>query len=156
MGFNYAILVLPIRALQAVFAIIVLGTLAYAASTFYDTPSEVSFLIFTSIFTLLALIYLMLAPAKFPKFAHKYAILGVEAVTMLFWFAGFIALADLLGDARCGVRGGRTCRSSIAGTVFAAFEWILFTITTVLAALHVWRNKNETTIKHDPATEIRA
>ncbi|KAH7309242.1 membrane-associating domain-containing protein [Rhexocercosporidium sp. MPI-PUGE-AT-0058] len=156
MGFNYAILILPIRVVQAVFAIIVLGTLAYAADTFWDSPSEVNFLIFASVWTLLALAYLILAPAKFPQFAHKFAILGVEAVTMIFWFAGFIALADLLGDAECGSKDGRrsrTCRSSIAGDVFAAFEWVLFAITTGVAALHVWKNKNETTVKRDPAAE---
>ncbi|XMA10854.1 hypothetical protein WAI453_003645 [Rhynchosporium graminicola] len=157
MGFNYQILILPIRVLQAVFAIIVLGTLAYAASTFYNSPSSVSFLIFTSIFTLLALVYLILASSKFPKFTHKYAFLGVEAVTMIFWFAGFIALADLLGDAGCGRwhgRGSGTCRASTAGTVFAAFEWVLFTITTAVAALGLWRTKGESTLKQNPETAV--
>jgi len=157
MGFNYGILILPIRAVQAVFSIIVLGTLAYAADRFWDSPSEINFLIFVSVWTLLALAYLIVAPMKFQQFAHKWAILGVEAVTMIFWFAGFIALADLLGDARCGSRAGRrsgVCRSSIAGCVFAAFEWILFAITTAVSGLHAWRNKNERTVKQDPAAEV--
>ncbi|KAG4442556.1 hypothetical protein IFR05_001968 [Cadophora sp. M221] len=159
MGFNYAILILPIRVVQAVFAIIVLGSLAYTADKAYKSPSEVSFLIFASVWTLLALVYLLLAPAKFPQFAHKFAILGVEAVTMIFWFAGFIALADLLSDARCGSSYGRresTCRSSIAGDVFAAFEWVLFSITTGVAALDAWKNKGERTVKQDSVagTEI--
>ncbi|KAK0112599.1 hypothetical protein ONS95_014342 [Cadophora gregata] len=157
MGFNYGILILPIRAVQALFSIIVLGTLAYAADRLFDSPSEINFLIFASVWTLLALAYLILAPMKFPQFAHKFAILGVEAVTMIFWFAGFIALADLLGDARCSGRGGRgngVCRSSIAGCVFAAFEWILFAITTAVSGLHAWKNRNETTVKQDPAAEV--
>lgn len=44
---------------------------------------------------------------------------------MLFWFAGFIALAVLLGDLRCGNVGG-VCRASQAATVFGAFEWYAF------------------------------
>ncbi len=143
MGFNYAILILPIRAVQALFAIIVLGVLAYgmglsisscsllltasAANAINDigygasSPSEINFLIFCSVWTLLVLVYLILAPAKFPQFAHKYAILGVEAVTMIFWFAGFIALAAKLGTGSCFGYG--PCRASKAGIVFGAFEW---------------------------------
>ena len=41
---------------------------------------------------------------------------------MLFWFAGFIALAVLLTDIGCGSRNG-VCAASVAGDVFAAFEW---------------------------------
>merc|ERR1711964_869556 len=147
----------PHPPVQAVFSIIVLGTLAYAADRFWDSPSEINFLIFVSVWTLLALAYLIVAPMKFQQFAHKWAILGLEAVTMIFWFAGFIALADLLGGARCGSRAGRrsgVCRSSIAGCVFAAFEWILFAITTAVSGLHAWRNKNERTVKQDPAAEV--
>jgi len=41
---------------------------------------------------------------------------------MLFWFAGFIALAVLLTDIGCGTRRG-VCAAATAGDVFAAFEW---------------------------------
>lgn len=64
--------------------------------------------------------YLVVAPARFPAAAHKFAILGVEALTMLFWFAGFIALAVWLDDRVCF---GSVCASAKAATVFAAFEW---------------------------------
>lgn len=84
------------------------------------SPSEVNFLIFASVWTLLALIYLILAPWRFPTFAHMFAILAVEALTMLFWFAGFVALAVFLGDRVCF---GSVCSCAKAATVFAAFEW---------------------------------
>ena|SRR6187402_2324753 len=93
---------------------------------YYWSPSQINFLIFTSVWTLLALIYLILAPARYPTAAHKFGILAAEAVTMLFWFAGFIALAVLLTDVGCSARSGRywgPCRAAIAGDVFAAFEW---------------------------------
>ncbi|KAI9051707.1 hypothetical protein LZ554_004747 [Drepanopeziza brunnea f. sp. 'monogermtubi'] len=158
MAFNYSILILPIRAIQAVFSLIVLGVLAYAANHWGgSSPSSVNFLIFTSVWTLLALIYLILAPARFPAYAHKYGILGAEFVTMIFWFAGFIALADHLSDVRCGSYAGRhwgPCRAAIAGDVFAAFEWVLFAVTTTIAALHAWKTRNDRSTKSDPAMEV--
>jgi hypothetical protein len=145
-GFN---LLLVLRVVQAVFAIIILGLTAYGNfpantqqcdvhpltysiivahwwSGYWHSysPSEVNFLIFASVWTLLALIYLFLTPLRFPKFAHVFAILGVEAVTMLFWFAGFIALAVFLGDRVCF---GSVCSSAKAAAVFAAFEWYVHT-----------------------------
>ncbi|KAJ9666104.1 hypothetical protein H2201_003782 [Coniosporium apollinis] len=122
MAFNFT---LPLRILQALFALIVLGCTSWIVSL-YDVPgvrapSSISFLLFTSIWTLLALIYLIVAPARFPQYAHKFGILGVEAVTMLFWFAGFIAAAVLL-----------------------------FTATTAMAALHVWRTRNTQNKNMDP------
>lgn len=163
MAFNSSILTLPIRVIQAVFALIVLGVLAYGSFLFpsrpslslppsiplllspvphhipltrmehsasdhwgWSSPSSINFLVFVSVWTLLALVYLVLAPARFPAYAHKYGILGAEFVTMLFWFAGFIALASRLSHVRCGSKGGKywgSCRAAIAGDVFAAFEW---------------------------------
>ncbi|KAH8599247.1 membrane-associating domain-containing protein [Bisporella sp. PMI_857] len=146
--------VLPIRVIQLIFAIAILGFTAYAADKWddwWDSPSEVNFLVFTSVWTLLAVIYLWLAPIKFPAAAHKFAILGVESVTMIFWFAGFIALAAFLDDINC--RWSRVCRVSIAATVFAAFQWVLFTITTVWAALHVWRTRGTHSTEPAPAVQ---
>jgi len=86
------------------------------------SPSQVNFLIFTSVWTILAVAYLAIAPGRFPTVAHKFGILAAELLTMLFWFAGFIALAVLLTDIGCGSRKG-VCAASVAGDVFAAFEW---------------------------------
>lgn len=41
---------------------------------------------------------------------------------MIFWFAGFIALACMVSDV-CGSSGWGPCRASVAGAVFGAFEW---------------------------------
>jgi len=149
--------ILPVRVVQAVFAIIVLGLMAYAASdwSYYWSPSEVNFLLFTSIWTILALIYLILTPTHYPTIAHKYGILAAEALTMIFWFAGFIALAVLLTDVGCTARHGwSVCKASIAADVFAAFEWLLFAATTIMAALYGWRTRSEGTGHHDPAMEV--
>jgi len=78
--------------------------------------------LFCSVWTILALAYLIITPGRFPDAAHKYGILGVEVLTMIFWFAGWIAMAALLGDYGCNQHWG-VCRASTAATIFAAFEW---------------------------------
>jgi uncharacterized membrane protein (DUF485 family) len=136
---------LPLRGVQFLFTIICLGLSGYAADwwddlPFTDTPSEISFMVFVSVWTLLVLPYLALAPTMFSRFANKYAILALDALTMLFWFAGFIALAVYRDDfPRCS--GTRACDTLTAAIVFGAFEWLLFTATTVLAALHVLKTR---------------
>ena len=85
------------------------------------SPSQVNFLVFTSVWTLLATAYLALTPIYMPRAAHKFVILAIEAVTMIFWFAGFIALAVFLSGLNLCL--GNVCRSAEAATVFGAFEW---------------------------------
>jgi hypothetical protein len=111
--------------------------------------------VFTSIWTLLALIYLSLTSWKLERFAHPWIVCGVESLTMLFWFAGFIA--DAVFIAHLNTCAGRACSAAKAATVFAAFECkfglppgklrvrlvdmnyagVLFAVTTALAAMAV-------------------
>ncbi|CAG8981323.1 hypothetical protein HYALB_00005123 [Hymenoscyphus albidus] len=146
---------LPLRILQAVFGVIELGLTAYIVSRYYGnwSPSQVDFLLFCSIWTLLILIYLVLAPIRFARFAHKYAILGAEFVTMIFWFAGFIAFAVLLNDWGCDSRWSY-CKSSQAAAVFGAFEWLLFLVSTVFSAMHCWSTRGSYS-KNNPNVEMQ-
>ncbi|KAL6718543.1 hypothetical protein ACLMJK_004635 [Lecanora helva] len=150
------LLSLAIRGLQFLFAIIVLGLTGHVAS-YGLTPSQDSFLLFAAVWTCIVVLYLGLAPRFFPSLAHPFAILGLDAVTMIFWFAGFIALAvfdndihdDLnyeFGSSRrgCGYIGN-FCGIITAAVVFGAFEWVLFAITTTLSALDVFRGRNKST-----------
>lgn len=66
-------------------------------------------------------IYLALAPLKFPRLAPVIAVLALDALTLLFWFAAFIALA--VWKSNLGICYGRVCNTIIAGIVFGAFEW---------------------------------
>ncbi|KAL8789375.1 MAG: hypothetical protein Q9195_006848 [Heterodermia aff. obscurata] len=137
---------LGLRAAQFVFAIITLGLTGYAAhwyntfSLYGSSPSRINFLIFASVWTLLSLLYLTLTPRFVPSAAHKLAIFALDAVTMIFWFAGWVALAVFKDNlALCG---GRVCHVVTAAIVFGAFEWFFFLVTTILAALHVWRTRD--------------
>jgi hypothetical protein len=89
------------------------------------------------VWTLLALLYLILAPTHYPVAAHKYGILFAEAVTMIFWFAGWVALAVLLNNVGCGHSTWGVCRASIAGDVFGALAWLVWLVTAAMAAMHV-------------------
>lgn len=153
MAFNFT---LPLRVAQGVLDIIILGLMAYVVNDwvgFYvGSPSEANFLLFCSVWTIIALAYLTIAPVRFETAAHKFGILAAEFVTMIFWFAGFIALAVFLTGVRCHRWG--PCRAAKAATVFAAFEWLLFSATTLMAAVHVWRTRHTHNSKHDPNMEV--
>lgn len=85
-------------------------------------PSEINFLIFASVWSVLALAYLVVVPWKFSGsiVGHKFGILAAEALTMLFWFAGFLALAVFLSNRVCF---GQVCNVAKAAVVFASLEW---------------------------------
>lgn len=138
-------LTLPLRAIQALFTIIVLGLAGYVADAIdifednNDSPSEINFLIFASIWTILVLIFLLVVP-RFMSTLNKWILVGVEALTMIFWFAGFVALAVYISeDTDCG--GGKICNTAKAACVFAAFNWLLWTATTILTALSARKTK---------------
>jgi len=125
-AFDSRIVVLGLRIAQAFLAVIILGLSGYVAnwwSGFWHaaSPSEVNFLLFCAVWSLLALLYLVLVPWRFSDTVahHKLAILAVESITLLFWFAGFIAVAVFLSGRVCF---GSVCSAAKAATVFGAFE----------------------------------
>ncbi|KAI4180139.1 MAG: hypothetical protein L6R41_007428 [Letrouitia leprolyta] len=100
-----------------------------------------NFMLFNSIWTLFPVLpYLALGPRFLPASANNKIIhLALDAVTALFWFAGFIALAVWYNDlAFCY---GKYCKTVVASCVFGAFEWLLFTATAVLSGLDFWRTR---------------
>ncbi len=150
------LLSLAIRGLQFLFAIIVLGLTGHGTSpipvsippktqltppqvaSYANTPSQDSFLVFVAIWTCLVVLYLGLAPKFLPSLAIPFAMLALDALTMLFWFAGFIALAVFDRDLHYNYYGyfggvlykgegcdviGNLCGVITAAVVFGAFEW---------------------------------
>ncbi|KAE8375892.1 membrane-associating domain-containing protein [Aspergillus bertholletiae] len=140
-----------VRVVQVVFAIIILGLTAYIVSVYNN--DTVNFMLFNSIWTaFVATPYLALAPVHFPQIAHRFVIPAVEAITMIFWFAGFIALGVLLpAPMFCH---WSACNCAQAATVFGAFEWALFATTTVVAVLGALRTRSSTGTKPAPQTTV--
>ncbi|KAF2861251.1 hypothetical protein K470DRAFT_257169 [Piedraia hortae CBS 480.64] len=139
------IIVLALRLAQALLALITLGLSGYVIHwwTHYwhiGSPSSANFLLFTSLWTLLAILALILIPWRLSatKLNHKFAILGIETVTMIFWFAGFVALAVFLSDRVCY---GPVCGAAKALAVFGGFEWVIFAATTAMAVMHALRTR---------------
>lgn len=147
------LILLVLRALQFLFALIVLGLTGHLANYDYS-PSQVNFMVFNAVWTMLVLIYLAIIPRFVQRFAHVHVMLALDALTMLFWFAGFIALAVLYHDivgvanfeyfAGCGALGDY-CGVTEAAVVFGALEWLLFLVTTVISAMDSFRSRG----KHD-------
>ncbi|KAJ6107671.1 hypothetical protein N7523_008994 [Penicillium sp. IBT 18751x] len=131
-----------IRIVQAIFGLIVLALTAYVVSTYswWAYSSTVDFLLFLGCWTsFVAVPYLGAAPIFFPRLAHHYVIPAVEVITMIFWFAGFIALgAELPPPAYCH---WSACSAMQATTVFGAFEWVLFAVTTYFAVLDLMNHR---------------
>jgi len=84
------------------------------------SPSEINFLIFNSIWTILTLVYVTIVPMKFPRAAPRYALLGADCLAMIFWFSGFIALAVFLTSRVCF---GNVCNVAKTAVAFSAAEW---------------------------------
>lgn len=122
-------LILPaLRGIQALFSLV---TLALSATIihWYDThitpdntPKSFLFLVFSGVFTILFVVpYVVFAPKHFPELVNAYASLVLEAITLIFWFAGFVAGSVYLGQIdRCR---GAICTNAKASVVFAALLW---------------------------------
>ena len=88
------------------------------------SPSQVNFVVFCAIWSILAVAFLILSPrydTQARHIGHKFSVLAVDAVTAIFWFAGFIALAVLIGVPNCGTDS--VCEALQASVAFGAFLW---------------------------------
>ncbi|WYZ38166.1 hypothetical protein EsH8_III_000080 [Colletotrichum jinshuiense] len=150
-----------LRALQLIFAIIVMGTDGYAIRVFhshtvyeqfefgnfynyYDVPNAWGFLMFCAGWTFLGVIFLLIAGIIFADHSLiGYIRVAVEAVALLSWLAGFIAVAINIGTNACPAEENG-CGSIKAATVFGALEWLLFMITTALTIKLVFKNAGRT------------
>lgn len=117
------------------------------------SPSQINFLIFLPLFSFLSIAYLevtprfaakgMLISARSPPSiltkaaSHPYLHLAFEVLNVLFYFAGFVALAVFLG--KLLFCRGSVCAAARADAVFAAFSWILWTGTTTILALEIFK-----------------
>lgn len=111
-----------------VLTIIELGLTGYLVSVAYGWwggyafhDSRAGFMLFASIWTFLVLIYLLLATTILPRIRHHIVVLVLEALTMLFWFAGSIALAVITPATTCG--GNHYCDVLKAAVAFGFFLW---------------------------------
>ena len=86
---------------------------------------------FCALWTLLGVIFILVTGARLADRALLgYILVGVEAVAVLSWLAGFIATAANISSDTCPYRG--SCGTIAAATAFGAFEWLLFVVTAYM------------------------
>ncbi|QSZ34530.1 hypothetical protein DSL72_006124 [Monilinia vaccinii-corymbosi] len=135
-------LLLPIRMAQAIFAIVILGLSGYInhwfnKDTLTASPSEINFLVFVPVFTLLSILYLELAPRFMSRASHPYAHLAFELLNVLFYFAGFISLSVFIS--KLLFCRGSVCGAARADAVFGAFNWLLWMGSSTIVALEMFK-----------------
>ncbi|CAA9963624.1 hypothetical protein P3342_010055 [Pyrenophora teres f. teres] len=143
-----------VRAVQTVLSVAVLGLMAYVSSWWashwrQSSPMEINYLIFAPAWSILALIPIIATSTN--KYKHlaeqpsvKWAVLGLEGLTMLFWFSGFVALGVFLSGRICF---GMVCDVARASTVISAVNWLAWAVTFVFGVLAAFRTKNAPMLK---------
>lgn len=135
-------LLLPLRIAQGLMALLVLALSTFVAhwydvDTLTTSPSQVNFLVFCPIFSFISIAYLEIAPRFAPKASHPYGHLVFEALNVLFYFAGFIALSDFIS--KLLFCRGSVCAAARSDAVFASFSWVLWTGSATLLALEIFK-----------------
>ncbi|KAI1343984.1 membrane-associating domain-containing protein [Xylariaceae sp. FL0016] len=131
---SQSVIILGLRAAQLLFAFIILGLSAYVANwynvdTLTSPPSQINWLLFVSLFTIISVGYLEAVPRFAPKFSHPWAAIGLELGNALFYFAGFIALSVFIS--KLLFCRGSVCGAAQADVAFGAFEFLLWTASAV-------------------------
>ncbi|KAH6847051.1 membrane-associating domain-containing protein [Chaetomium sp. MPI-CAGE-AT-0009] len=141
------------HAVTAVFTVIELGLTAYLVSPWrWGPPSVLSFMVFNSVWSLLLLAYLFLTPLYYSRFFHGVLALVLEWVTMIFWFAGSIALAAQWGAPRCD--GNSYCGSTEAAIAFGFFIWALFAFLVFVDTKKFLRGGENSTAQPKPSVVV--
>lgn len=134
-----------LRALQLAMALTSLGLSAkvvnwYMMGSRTSSPEAFVFLIFTSLFSLFSLVYLVVVPRFAPRFAQPYASIAVDMTNTALYFAGFIALAVFMTNLTfCR---GTVCAVGRADAVFAAAQFTVWIASTILMAKDLFVNSS--------------
>ncbi|TFA98753.1 hypothetical protein CCMA1212_009572 [Trichoderma ghanense] len=141
-------LVLCFRAVQGLMAAASIALSAYVVNwhlrgPHLSTPPSISFLLYSPIFTLFSLLYIVLAPRFAPKAIHPTIVLTIEIANCILYFAGFIAVAVCLGDlAFCD---GSVCMAGRGAAVLAAAQCSLWMGSAIFAAKNMVVRRGERT-----------
>ncbi|OHF02424.1 hypothetical protein CORC01_02119 [Colletotrichum orchidophilum] len=135
-------LILPLRIVQGVLALVILGLSAFVANwynmdTMTSSPSQINFLVFVPLWSFISIAYLELVPKFAPRASHPWGAVAFELLNVLFYFAGFIALAVFLS--KLLFCRGTVCAAARADTVLAALEFSLWAGTSLLMIKDVFK-----------------
>ncbi|GKU03132.1 membrane-associating protein [Fusarium langsethiae] len=133
---------ISLRVLQLALSIASIGLSSYVVHD-YDrrsrgsAPSPFSYLLTSSIVSIVSVVYLTIAPLFVPRLYHQYAAVVVEAVNAALYFAGFIAIAVFIGSLiMCE---GTVCSCARADAVVAAGQFTAWITTTAFTAKELFQ-----------------
>lgn len=86
-------------------------------------PASIAFVIFSSAWSLLVLLYVGLSPLYLASFFRKLASLALHMLTACFWFGGSIALAVQFGGPPGDCGADSYCGSVRAAITLGFFLW---------------------------------
>lgn len=132
----------------------------YNMDTMTSSPSQVNFLVFVPLWSFISIAYLELVPKFAPRgesrpvflvgiclecnkstntilASHPWGAVAFELLNVLFYFAGFIALAVFLS--KLLFCRGTVCAVARTDTVLAAFEFALWSATSLLMVKDVFK-----------------
>lgn len=99
---------------------------------------------FCAVWTVLAVVlHLVAGPSFVSRALIGYIHTAVEAVGVLSWLAGFIAVAVSISTADACASGQMSCASLKAATAFGAFEWLLFMVTASMNVMLVFNGSRK-------------
>lgn len=121
---------------------------------YYGVPNAWGFLLFCASWTVLIIIFHLIAETSFADRALiGYIRVAVEAVAVLSWLAGFIAVAVQIATDTCST-GKSSCGLLKVATVFGAFEWLLFMITAAQTVILVLSSRKPRTSMTRPSAAV--
>jgi len=129
-------MIIPIlRALECLLTLVALGLVGYTIhisnQVYGDSHDTINFNLFVGLWSLVSLVYLVFARLFTPRYYNKFAVLGFEIGAVIFWTAGWISLAALIGTTSCQAayeditRACQTSKTAIAIGAFSMAVWMV-------------------------------
>lgn len=95
---------------------------------------------FCAAWTVLVVVWHFVEPGLGNRPMISYVGIVAEAVAVLSWLAGFIAVAVNVSTTDACSSGKKSCTEMKVATAFGAFEWLLFMITAIPAVTSLFSN----------------
>jgi len=131
-----------LRAVQALFSVIVVALSGYVANwyntdTLTSSPTQVNIMIFSGVLSIVSLILLEGIPRIFPRFAHPWEFLFLEFTNVIFWVGSGMSLTVFLS--RLLFCRGSVCAAAQADAAFAFLLMGAWMSTFIPLAMDVFK-----------------
>ncbi|KAL2202193.1 hypothetical protein CC79DRAFT_1401873 [Sarocladium strictum] len=109
----------------------------YLTRTRFSSPHIFNFHLVAPLISILSILYLELTPRFAPRATHAFAALAIEALNVIFYFSGFIALAVFL--TQLSFCNGPQCMAGQANVALSAASFLAWLGTLVMVAKDVFK-----------------